>query len=223
MDNGTTCRVPKQSPSETPPAFQLPLAWYPGLRILVVFTAWFALFAAWLSLLPHCSRFCGTVLAFASDWSRGQSLTPQESPFTSSIACACKAAVSPAPVNRFGSFRSAWSCSRPGRAPAPRNSCRSRLSFAFLPLFQTQQVRCCDVNWKAWRYYHCQSCSRSAPPSGEGCVYNSFILYLAARGPKGHGSGLPLPSQATVTFLPLHDHVLSPTTVSYAGATLSVR
>ena len=38
-------------------------------------------------------------------------------------------------------------------------------------------------------------------------------LYLATCGPKGHGSGLPLPSRTAALFLtpPLHDRVLSPT------------
>ena len=53
------------------------------------------------------------------------------------------------------------------------------------------------------------------------CVYILYF-YLAACGPKGHGSGLPLPPRTAALFRPLiHGHILSPATVSYTGAALS--
>ena len=54
------------------------------------------------------------------------------------------------------------------------------------------------------------------------CVCMSWIFYPATCGPKGHGSGLPLPLRtAAFSSPPLHDRVLSPTTVGYTGATLA--
>ena len=49
-----------------------------------------------------------------------------------------------------------------------------------------------------------------------------FYFYLAACGPKGHGSGLLLPSRtAEIIILPLNDRIPPPTTMGYTGASLS--